>query len=101
MKYEEWIREFIKGKKELPAPEASDKFAVHTTRRYVDYSGDLWETAITYTGRLVVRWGRIALDGVSVAWGEWITQHDVVVPEKSPEASPFPATTPVKLSPKR
>lgn len=77
MKYEDWLVDFLKGKQEVPALEASDKFAVHSIRRYVDEEHQLWEIARTYTGRLVVRSGHIGPDGIAVEWGEWITRHDV------------------------
>jgi hypothetical protein len=80
-KYDDWLKDFLSGKTEVPALELSDKFAVHSIRRFLEGKDQIWETAITYTGRLVVRTGRIGSDGISVEWEAWLTQHDVEMPK--------------------
>ena len=82
MDYDHWLSEFIKDKREIAAFDQSGNSAVHTVKRYLDGNNHLWETAFTYTGRLVVRSGPIQPDGVSVDWGEWGTLHDVTIPRK-------------------
>ncbi len=79
--YIEWFSEFIKGKREVPVSETHDRFASHSTRRFVDQTGDIWEIASTYTGRLIVRKGLVAEDGVTIGWEDWITEHNVVLPK--------------------
>jgi hypothetical protein len=76
-KYIDWLAEFIKDKKEVPVTITNDGFAVHSTRRFLDSKGEIWEIAITYTGRLVIRKGIVISDGISVVWNDWITEHDV------------------------
>lgn len=78
-KYNDWLAELIQGKKEVPALETGEKYAIHSVRRYIDTRGNVWETAITYTGRLVVRTGKIGPDGINVTWEDWSTQHDIEV----------------------
>ncbi len=81
LKYDDWLKDFLSGKTEVPALELSDKFAVHSIRRFLEGKDRIWETAITYTGRLVVRSGRICSDGISVEWEDWLTKHDVETPK--------------------
>ncbi len=78
--YEDWLREFISGKTEVPSSGSSDNFSVHSIRRFVEGRSKVWETAFTFTGRLVVRSGEIGTDGVTIEWGQWTTLHDVEVP---------------------
>ena len=75
--YSDWLSKFVIGKREVPSPETNDTHAVHSVRRYVDASDGIWEIARTYTGRLVVRTGKIGTDGITVIWESWITEHDV------------------------
>jgi hypothetical protein len=75
--YNEWQEDFAKGKQEVPSTETRDSSAVHSIRRWVDGSGNLLETALTYTGRLVLRKGEMAADGIEVVWNAWITMHEV------------------------
>jgi len=82
LKYEDWLAEFLKGKEEVPSLGTSDKFAVHSVHRYLDNDHHLlWEIAVTYTGRLLVRSGKIGPDGITVEWNEWVTRHDVELPK--------------------
>lgn len=81
MKYEDWLVDFLKDKKEVPSPAPSDKFAVHSVHRFIDDKHQLWEIARTYTGRLVVRSGTIGSDGIAAKWDDWITRHDVELPK--------------------
>ncbi len=55
----------------------STTHAIHSITRYIDEIHILWETAQTYTGKLVVRSGPIEADGVTVNWSAWVTQDDV------------------------
>ncbi len=82
-KYDEWLKEFLSGKTEVPSIGSSDKFAFHSVRRFLE-GNRIWETAITYTGRLVIRSGQIGADGISVEWTEWTTRHDVEMPKDRP-----------------
>ncbi len=77
--YSEWVAQFSRDKKEVPAPSERDKYAVHSVKRFIDTCGYLWETAITYTGRIVVRTGKVMANGTSVNWGDWKTEHDVEI----------------------
>lgn len=81
MTYDEWLAAFSAAKELVAEFPQSDGYAVHTVRRYIK-DRQIWDTAITYTGRLVVRSGVISEDGVTVAWEAWQTLHDVKV-EKS------------------
>lgn len=84
MKYEEWLADFVKGKKEVAVFPDSGSYLVHTVHRYLDQSNQVWETAFTYTDRLVVRSGSIQPDGVTAKWGDWNTLHDVTLPKATP-----------------
>lgn len=78
--YPAWLKEFLKGKEEVPGNFESGAFALHSTRRYIDKkSNTVWETAITFTGRLVVREGKLGRDETQVKWGQWDTLHNVTV----------------------
>ncbi len=79
--YYEWFTEFIVGKREVPVSETHDRFAAHSTRRFIDQAGDIWEIASTYTGRLIVRKGEVGNDGVTIQWQDWVTEHDVEMPK--------------------
>jgi len=87
MKYKDWLADFIISKKEVATFDLNDKFAIHSIIRYATSDQrpaterNLWETAITYTGRLVTRQGSIQDDGLTVKWEDWITQHDVEIPK--------------------
>lgn len=78
--YSSWLEEFTKGKREVPSSPTSDQFGIRSLRRYVDAQDHIWETAITYTGRLVLRHGRLDADGISIEWEPWVTEHDIEVP---------------------
>ena len=78
----EWLEEFQRGKKLVAKFDQSSADAVHDICRYIDESGALWETAVTYTGRLVVRDGHLAKNGVTIEWNGWKTMHDVHVPKE-------------------
>jgi hypothetical protein len=80
-KYDEWLKDFLLGKTEVPTLELSDKFAVHSIRRFLEDKDQIWEIAITYTGRLVVRLGHIGADGITVKWDDWVTKHEVEMPK--------------------
>ncbi len=54
--------------------------AVHSIERYIDNSNCVWETAITYTGRLVIHSGMIQEDGITFKLSEWKTLHEVKIP---------------------
>ncbi len=78
--YQDWLKDFLSGKEEVTTFPDSGSYAVHTIHRYIDKKTNcLWETALTYTGRLVVRSGKIDHDGIKVSWSEWETKHDVKV----------------------
>lgn len=77
MQYHDWLKDFTKDKKLVAEFDQSVVDAVHDVCRYLDNSGALWETAITYTGRLVMRDGSLDKDGVSILWNRWTTLHDV------------------------
>lgn len=79
-KYEDWLLDFLCEKNEVLAPAPSDKFAVHSIRRFLEGKNHIWEIGTTYTGRLVVRLGQIGADGTSVVWQDWVTHHDVEMP---------------------
>lgn len=81
MTYAEWQATFSEDKELVAEFSQLDGYAVHSVRRYIR-DKEVWDTALTYTGRLVVRSGLIADDGITVAWKEWQTLHDVTV-EKS------------------
>ena len=82
IKYSDWLAEFKMGKTEVATIERPDPtYAVHSMKRYLEGGHHLWETAITYTGRLVVRSGMIGPDGVTVTWGDWTTEHEVEFPK--------------------
>lgn len=83
-KLQEWLTDFVRGKTEVPSHTHSDQFAVHSIRRFFEGSDKVWEIASTYTGRLVVRSGQIAEDGVNVVWCQWKTEHDVDVSKSEP-----------------
>jgi len=88
--FEGWLKEFLIGKTEVPTLELSDKFAVHSIRRFINGNHDsVWEIAFTYTGRLVCRKGHIGSDGVTVEWGEWVTKHDVALSKPSGGSDPL------------
>jgi len=78
--YSDWLREFTFGKREVPASPSNDQYGVRDLRRYVNKQGEVWETAVTYTGRLVLRSGTIGKDGISIEWQSWITEHDIELP---------------------
>jgi len=82
LEYQEWLKGFLVGKTEVPTLEFSDQFSVHSIRRFTASEGRVWEIAITYTGRLVLRSGQIEADGISIEWMQWMTQHDVLMPKK-------------------
>ncbi len=77
MDYAKWLDEFTKGKKQVAEFTQSDTFAVHSIRRFMDEKHHLWEIALTYTSKLVVRSGVIQSDGITVKWENWETRHDV------------------------
>ncbi|MGZ3690749.1 MAG: hypothetical protein ACXVAX_04560 [Pseudobdellovibrio sp.] len=77
----EWLYEFADGKTEVPTPETSDLFSVHSKRRFIE-DKKIWEIAFTYTGRLVVRFGQVDSEGVNIEWNDWETQHDIEVPDE-------------------
>lgn len=79
--YQDWLKDFLAGKTEVPAPQTSDQLAIHSIRRFLESSNQVWEFGLTYTGRLVVRSGQIGADGISVQWTGWITQHDIEMPK--------------------
>ena len=82
-KYDDWLEEFISGKSEIPSLELSNDFSVHSIRRFLEGKTKVWEVAITYTGRVVVRFGEISSDGVTIEWNPWTTLHDVEVPKET------------------
>jgi hypothetical protein len=77
--YDDWLNEFIAGKTEVPTLEHSDSFSVHSIRRFLEGEFKVWEIAITYTERLVVRSGEISDDGITIKWNHWVTLHEVRV----------------------
>jgi len=79
--YEDWFKEFISGKTEIPTSGLSDNLSVHTIRRFLEGKNKVWKIAFTFTGRLVVRSGEIGADGITIEWGQWNTLHDVEVPK--------------------
>lgn len=85
-KLQDWLYDFLRDKTEVPPPPHSDKLAVHSLRRFLEGSDKVWETAITYTGRLVVRSGCIADDRVEITWNQWQTEHDVHIPTEQSDA---------------
>lgn len=82
-KLQEWLDEFMLGKVEIPPPPPSDRLAAHTIRSFLEGPDKVWEIAITYTERLVVRSGQIAEDGIEILWNRWTTEHDVHIPMES------------------
>jgi len=79
--YDEWLKEFEKGKRFLGQVDLTATDALHSVRRYMCDEEMIWETGITYTGRVVIREGAIGSDGVAIQWSPWKTQHDIVVPK--------------------
>jgi len=78
MSFDQWLVNFIKDKKEVPSLDPS-AYAIHTIRRFIDIKDCVWEIAFTYTGRLVVRSGKVDSDGITIKWAEWDTRHDVTL----------------------
>lgn len=78
VKFEEWLNGFLKDKKEINA-ESSPDIVAHDLRRFIDENSRIWEIAITYTDRLVVRQGAFEPDGVTVKWSHWNTMHEVKI----------------------
>lgn len=64
--FADWCKEFTVGKTEISSAESSDYFSVHSRRRFLEGTSKIWELAITYTGRLVVRFGEIDSDGITI-----------------------------------
>ncbi len=48
--YEDWFKEFISGKTEIPTSGLSDNFSVHTIRRFLEEKNKVWKIAFTFTG---------------------------------------------------
>ena len=81
MRFESWLTEFLKDKREVPLPDQASTYAIHTIRRFIDKKNCVWEIAFTYTGRLVIRSGSIGADALTIKWGEWETDHEVELTE--------------------
>ena len=79
MQYEDWLKDFTKDKKLVAQFDQSVIDAVHDVCRYMDDGEKLWETGVTYTGRLVLREGTLGTDDVTINWNRWSTLHDVVL----------------------
>lgn len=78
-RFQDWFEEFLVGKKEIPTTADAALVPVHSTRRFIDEHDVVWEIGITYTGRLVVRRGRLNQEAPSIEWEEWVTQHQVLI----------------------
>lgn len=79
LKYDEWLADFVKDKKEVATSGDLSSFALHDVRRYIDGKNHIWEIAFTFTGRLVIRSGVIAADGINIEWENWATRHDIEI----------------------
>lgn len=77
MQYKYWARLFAKDKKLISTFELCHVDSIHTIKRYVDLDNRLWETAITYTNKIVVRRGLTDGDTGSIKWTAWETLHEV------------------------
>jgi hypothetical protein len=77
--YEDWLKEFEKDKEFLGQSDQIATEALHTVRRYLCGDKKVCETGITYTGRVVVRFGVIGADGVTIHWMPWETKHEIKV----------------------
>lgn len=77
MTYQEWLKDFTRDKKLVGLFDQSIVDAVHDVHRYVDNHGDLWETAVTYTGHVVVRAGILQADAATVDWNSWQILPDI------------------------
>ncbi len=82
MNYDEWLKEFEKDKKFVGQSDQTAVEALHTVRRYICKDEKICEAGITYTGRVVLRYGVVASDGVTIHWLPWETKHDVIVPKQ-------------------
>lgn len=80
--FDEWLKDFVVGKRRVGSSGQLNEHAVHSVERYLDGDGLVWEFALTYTDRLVVRSGTVGKDGVTIEWGNWQTKHDVNVQGK-------------------
>lgn len=77
MQYKLWAKEFAKDKKLIDTFDFCHIENVHSIKRYVDADNRRWETAITYTHKILVRSGILEGDGISIKWSRWTTLHDV------------------------
>lgn len=76
MQYKYWLRLFNKDKKLISTYDICHVESVHSIRRYVDKDNRIWETAITYTNKIVVRRG-LPEEAGTIRWFEWETLHEV------------------------
>ncbi len=77
MQYKYWVRTFAKDKKLIATFDLCHIDSIHTIKRYIDLDNRLWESAITFTNKIVFRWGLPAEDGASIYWNAWETLHEV------------------------
>lgn len=82
MKFNEWLHNFLKDKKEISVFSNGSTHSFQEIHQLVDTQGIYWEYALTYTGRIVVRSGKLQNDGVTFSWKDWITLHEVEIPTK-------------------
>lgn len=81
MKYADWLKDFVRDKRFVAILDQSTAEAVHDIHRYLDAQGRFWETAVTYTGKVVIRSGTTGSTVDTIDWDPWITLHDIEPPE--------------------
>lgn len=84
MLFSEWLADFIVDKTEILITEAS-KYPAHSVRRF-SRGCEVWEIAITYTNKLIIRFGRTKIGEDEVAWSDWRTEHKVIIHPNEGEA---------------